>query len=988
MKFTSKMKAGAAVAVLCMAATPALAQSAPTSEQEAATAIEEIVVTGSRIRRSGTQTPTPTTIIDAETITKSGVTELADLVNEIPSLFVSQSNQTSNLQGNAGLNALDLRGLGTHRTLVLVNGRRRVPAMPGTSAVDISAIPSALVQRMEIITGGASALYGADAVAGVANFILKQDYEGLEGGVSYSGSTRGDMPGYNADFLWGKNFQDGRGNLTLFGSYNNYTDTIMGQDRPWTARGTPAYRSNDDGTYRLTDGNVQVYDSYVAMVELGGRGNIWSFNPDGSLRRPVYGPGGLQGVSSNSDFYSYRSDGGEFGGRYDDYALVVPSERYNLSASSTYQLTDSIKVFGDVTYNNTVSSQLQRGYSSYGTDIVPWDSPFITAEMRAANNGVYDNVAFARRFGELGLNESQYDRTMYQATVGIEGRFNFLNQSDWEWTAAVSKGQTEQEVRYLNGTASNRYRLALDTTTGANGQAVCRSTLTDPTNGCVPLNPFKPLTQDVIDYLQYDTSPAVHSLDQTVFTAHVTGTLFNLPAGPVQTALGVEYRKEENDIGLTPEFDPTSPLFDSSIGITSNQPLQGEYDVKEAFAELRIPLLSNLPLVEDLSLETAARFSEYSTAGKTESYKLALNWTPVHDLRIRATYGQAVRAPSVSELYTAAVRQNSWIADPCNYWDPLNRTSRTENTLSNCNSLFPRGDLSLGFNDPAVTDEQRRNRTYWNNYWQWLPVYHSGNENLKVETSTTYTVGAVLQPRFIPGFSLTVDYWDIQLDDAVGSFGAQQILEKCVDLASMDNMFCGLVDRDPVTNQLQAVNVQSLNMSEFATRGIDFEARYSFRLEDIGMGPEAGTLSINAIYTKLLERSFILDATDATTHSDTVGTFGSPEWKGAIRTTWNSGPWTVNWNLRHFSPMRPGSYVTPEAYDISDTDDVFYNDFYASYQATDKVSVYGGLRNAFDREPPRLPGAEAGGANFEYGYQAGNYDVVGRTFYVGLRMKR
>ena len=971
-----------------MTGLPAFAQTTTTAaqpEDKSAHEVQEIVVTGSRIKRSGTQTPAPTTIVSAETIRQSGVSEIADLVNEMPSLFVRQNNQSSNQRGNAGLNALDLRGLGTHRTLVLVNGRRRVPAMPGSSAVDVSAVPTALVERFEVITGGASALYGADAVAGVANFILKDDFEGFETNASYSNSTRGDMAGYNADFLYGRNFHDGRGNATVFGSYNNSTDTVFGQDRPWTARGVPSYRLID-GQYVLTDGNKMLYDSYNAMVELGGTGNIYGFNPDGSLRRPEYGPSGLQGAGDNADFYSYRTDGGEFGGRYDDYVLSVPSERLNLTASGNYQLTESVRLFGDITYSQTESSALSRAYSSYGADYVPSDSPFITDEMRAIN-GASNSVVFARRFGELGLNESHYDRAMYQATIGLEGEFGIFGRNDWRWEATYSRGQTRQNVTYLNQTADERYRLALDSTVDANGNAICRSTLTDPTNGCVPLNPFKTLTQDVIDYLQYDSSPAEHRLDQQVFSAYVTGSLFDLPAGPVQAVLGAEYRKEENDIGVVPEYDPANSLYDPTLGVTSS-PLKGEYDVKEAFAELRLPLLADKPFAQQLSLEMAGRLSEYSTAGKTESYNVALNWAPVSDLRLRATYGQSVRAPNVSELYTAASRSNAWLADPCNYWDPENRTSRTEYTLSNCNALLPRGDLGKPYNDPSVTDEERRNRDYWNNYWQRIPVIHSGNDELNVETATTYTLGVVIEPRFLPNFSLTVDYWDIQLEDAIGSFGAQQILEKCVDMANMDNMFCGLVDRDPETNQLVAVNVQQLNMSEFATSGIDFEANYRFHLEDIGMGAEAGTINVNAVYTQLLDRSYILDATDPTTASDTVGQYSSPEWKGVIRTTWNAGPWSASWSLRHFSPMTPGSHVTAETYNVTDTGHVFYNDLYASYQLNDQVNVYGGLRNAFDREPPRLPGAESGGANFEYGYEAGMYDVIGRTFYIGLRMRR
>lgn len=962
MKFATRLHAGAALAALCVTAGPAFAQTETPRSNEEATAVEEIIVTGSRIRRSGAQTPTPTTIIDAETIRNSGVSELADLVNEIPSLFVTQNNQTSNQQGNAGLNALDLRGLGTERTLVLVNGRRRVPAMPGSSAVDISAIPAALVQRVDVITGGASALYGADAVAGVANFILKQDYEGLEFTGTYSGSTRGDMQGYDASLLMGRNFHDNRGNISLFGSYSLHDNTVFGQDRPWTSGGTPLYVRGDDGRYTLTDGNRQVYDLDSAVVQLGGHANLYTFSPDGSLRRPIFGPSGLQGATgANSDLISFRTDGGEFGGRYDDWALAVPSERFAVAVSSNYQLTDSIKLFGDLTYNQTDSMGVYRAYSAYGYDTVYAGNPFITPEMIAANGGEGD-ISFARRFSELGRQETHYDRNMYQLTLGAEGRFKLLGRPDWEWTAHYSNGRTRQDVRVINGTASNRYFQALDAVAGPNNTVVCR----DGSNGCVPLNPFKTLTQDVIGFLQYDTSASVQTLKQEVASAYATGSLFDLPAGPLQVVVGAEYRKESNNIGATPEYDPLNAKFDESIGVTSTS-LVGDYDVSEAFAEVRVPLIANVTGIEDLSFEGAIRQSDYSTAGETTAYKAALNWTPVSDIRFRGTYGQSVRAPNISELYTAGRTGGAWLADPCNYYDVDNRVGRTEFTGANCAKISPQNV---------------------NTYWQWLDVIQSGNEALGVETAKTYTAGVVVRPRWIPNFSLTVDYFDIELEDAVGSFGAQSILNKCVDLQSLDNMFCDLVERDPLTNNLVAVNVQELNMSMFKTRGIDFEANYRFNLHAIGMGEDAGWISINAVYTKLLERSFILDATDASTVEETTGLFGSPKWKGAVRTTWQAGPWTANWTLRHFSPMSPGRHVTPDLYDVYETDHVFYTDLSAAYQLNDRVSLYGGLRNAFDKAPPRLPGAEAGGANFEFGYQAGTYDVIGRTFYIGVTLRR
>lgn len=730
--------------------------------------------------------------------------------------------------------------------------------------------------------------------------------------------------------------------------------------------GTPLYVRQPDGTYRLTDDNRQIYDLGTTVVQLGGATNFYTFNPDGSPRPVVLGPGGILNPTAG-DFAQYRTDGGEFGGRYDDWALVVPSERYTVAASGNYQINDDLRLFGDVTYSHTDSRGIYRAYSSYGYDVLSAGNPFITPEMVALNGAPIGSLAFARRFNELGLQETRYDRGMYQVTVGLEGSFPAWGGRRWDWVAHYSIGETEQDVTIRNATAVDRYFLALDAVSDGAGGAACASTLfVDPSNGCVPLNPFRTLTSDVINYLQYDTSPATHTLEQRVFSAYATGDLFDLPAGAVQGVLGIEYRKERNDIQATPEYDPDHALFDPGIGVTQRG-LSGGYSVSEVFSELRVPLLRDLPMAEDLSFEGAIRFSDYSTAGETTAYKAALNWQPVRDLRFRTTYGQAVRAPNISELYSPEQAGGAWLADPCNYWDVVNRISRTEFTQPNCATIAP---------DNV------------NTYWQWLDVNSRGNEDLDVETATTFTAGVVIQPRILPGFSLTVDYFEIDLEDAIGAFDAQTIMYKCVDAASLNNQFCDLVNRDPATGNLISVNVQQLNLSRFATRGLDLEVNYRVDLADLGLGDNSGSLSVNAVYTRLYERSFTLDPTDASTHSETSGLFGSPKWKGAVLTSYSNGPWTLNWNLRHVSPMRPGSHVTADLYDVHQTDHVFYSDFYAGYDVNEQVSVFGGLRNAFDEAPPRLPGAEAGGANFEFGYQAGVYDVIGRTFYVGLRWRR
>lgn len=956
----------------------ALAQQVPGTSDEAevadgSQAPEEggIIVTGSRIRRTAADSPAPLTILDSEQIRSAGTQQIADVVNQLPSLAVTQTNQTSNLAGNAGINALDLRGLGTQRTLVLVDSRRQVPAIPGTSAVDVSNIPSALVERVEVVTGGASALYGADAVAGVANFILKRDYQGVETNVRYSGSTRGDLDTYGIDVLAGTNFASGRGNVTLFGFAESQPGLVSGADRPWTADGYPIYgRPNSQTKYTIKDHNYNINTADAAQIILGDR--LYAVNPNGSLRDPILGPSGFVNVvpitlpNNSQALGTLLTDGGEYNGRYDGWLLSVPSNRISTHATLNYEVSDALKLFAVGTYAENSSKAGYLQMTSFGSEAVPVDSPFITPEMVAAAGGTIPDsgLFFARRFMELSQPITEYRRQLLQGTLGVEGDFSFLSKP-WNYSAYYSYGRTTQRVRDVNSTAYDRWYLGLDSTTGPDGGAVCRSTLTDPGNGCVALNPLVPLTPAMIDYITYTSSWSKSTLTQQVASAYVSGGLFDLPGGTVQAVLGGEYRHEKNDIGATPEYDPLNPAYDPTIGVTQTS-LVGKYSVKEAFGEVRLPLLRDTPFFQTLSVDGAVRFSDYSTAGTTTTYKFGGEWAPIRDIRFRATYGQAVRAPNIGELYTASSISGLWITDPCNTYNLANRVTRTEFTAANCAALNPSDKTT---------------------YWNYRDIISRGNLDLKPETAKTLTVGMVVQPRFIPRLAVTVDYYNIDLRNAIDAFGAQTIINKCVDQASLDNVFCGLVTRDAQGNLFEVVT-QKLNLAKYLTRGVDVSVNYSLPLENVGLGAHSGRLAIDANYSRLIKREYTLDPTDPNTITDYAGIFGTPKWKGVVRTSYTNEDFGLTWTLRHFSPMRSATTVTKEQYEDVYTPDVFYNDFFAYVKLTPNIELSGGLNNAFDRKPPRIPGAEAGGANFELGYTSGLYDVIGRTFFVGLRFRQ
>lgn len=976
---------GSAIGLILTVTPAAHAQSdKKTKTDKAEEAVEEVVVTGTRIRLRGAQSATPTSVITSDTIQKNSPRQIADLVNQLPALVISQSDQTSNTnrdkdsmdQSHPGLNALDLRGLGTKRTLVLVNGRRHVPGAPGSSAVDISTIPSSLVERVEVITGGASALYGADAVAGVANFILRKNFEGIDSNIRYGNSARNDMPSYDVDLLWGKNFAEGKGNFTLFGYYGKSDGTVGGQDRPWTATGNPWWGrlgSGPTAVNYIIDGRRNLGYSPRAQVLLGRK--VYTFNDDGTMRAPILGPGGIlkntYDLSRPESVANLETDGGEYGGRYDNWLLSVPNDRFIAHGTLNYELTSNLRYFLEMDY---ATNKSHGEYGMWWEGASNWlyeGNPFITQEMIAANGGSLPYVAFARNFPEIGKSSSYYQRDLSQIVTGFDGNLPALFAGhDWNWSAYYSYGKTEERTQDRNAVSNERYMRALDAVSGPGGKPVCGVNAdADPTNNdpnCVPLNPFKPLTQDVIRYLTFNPSESVSTLEQQVVSAYATGGLFTLPAGEVQAVIGGEYRKEKNFIGAVAEYNPEDPAYVPDYGVVQN-PLRGEYDVKEIFGELSVPILADLPFAYKLSVDAAVRASDYSTAGKTTSWKYGLQYAPVRDLRLRATYGKAVRAPNISEVFTASSISGQWLYDPCNYYMTY-RTETTKDTLANCAALHPANK---------------------NSYWLWTEVEKKGNPDLEVETAKTLTVGLVAQPRFMKNFTMSVDYYDIDLSNVIAAVEPQTIINKCVDAPMQNNPYCNLVVREAVTNNLLRVVKQNINLAKRTNRGVDVEVDYFTDLSSWGWGSDSGRLSLNMVFTRLKENKITPDPDNPQSVTSTLGIFGFPKWKGVTRLSYQRGPLWMSWSARYFSPMRMNTTINPENYFPYRTKSIMYHDFNAWYDLKKNVAVGVGLSNVFDTAPPRYPGAEAGGAYFgDEGWQSGVFDVIGRTGFVSIKFKR
>lgn len=964
---------------------PQATQDATPATDDAET-LDAVVVTGSRIRREpGFDGPAPVSTIDAEDIIAAGHTQISDVVNQLPGFTITQTNQTSNQYevGNPGINALDLRGMGVQRTLTLVDGRRQVPSIPGTSGVDLSMIPSSLVERVEVVTGGASALYGADAVNGVANFILKRDFDGLEANVRYGNSSRWDMPSVTVDGLFGKNFAENRGNFTVYGFWEKQNGEVSGQDRPWTANGYPLYERASSADLRtITEGNRNFYDTHNANVVIGNCTSanwidcLYTFSENGQLRRPELGPGGLVNLdtsnfpTSDTFLQQGRTNGGEYGGRYDNWFMTIPSDRQSVRGTLNFDFSDAARFFTNLTYSQSQSHTRNRELAAYGSgyeESVPYYSPFITQEMIDANGGAFtENISFARNFDQdFGLRTTDYERKLLQVVTGLEGDFELMSRP-WSYSAYASYGRSQERVRAKNVAAIPRFYEGLNSTVDASGNPVCSGTWvwngteyvwTEPSAGCVAINPFAQLSQEMVDWLSYDTDWANTTMTQKVASAYASGGVFDLPGGEAQFLVGAEYRKEANDIGVAPQYDVDDPRYDPTLGVTAT-PLVGEYSVSEVFGELHLPILKGVAGAERLSLDLAGRISDYNIAGRTTTSKIGLEWAPIEDVTLRGTWGKAIRAPNIGELFTAGTVSGAWLYDPCNDYSLAYRTDNTEYTAANCAAISP--------SDTAT-------------YWQWLDVIYSGNEDLGPETAKTTTFGVVLRPRFIENLVISADYYDIDLSNVIAGLAPQTILNRCVDLASMDNQFCGLVTRND-TGDLVDVSVQQLNLAQSVARGVDINAAWFHQFG-------AGRMSIDLNLGRTLERIDVADADNPDDVWDNLEIFGTPKWKGTLRAGWSNEKFSAYWTVRGFSRMRASSSVTSAGYERVWAGSTFYNDLYARYQLTDNLALSAGMNNVFDRSPPRVPGAEAGGSNFNQGIagtQAGLYDVIGRTFYLGL----
>jgi outer membrane receptor protein involved in Fe transport len=1049
----------------------------------------EVTVTGSRIRRPNDESQVPVTSINSETFFETGRNNIADTLNDLPQLrnTFSQQNVGAGV-GVAGLSLLDLRGLGTSRTLVLVNGRRHVGSDVGvtTQAVDVNSIPADLIERVDIVTGGSSAVYGSDAIAGVVNFVLRRNYDGFQirGNAGIAEAGFGGNQYISA--LAGKNFAGGRGNIALHAEFARQ-ERVFGSDIPNYDRvdgfgvtdvdpsiaggnsdGFPDlaffrdFRSGTNNRFGFVGVN-QSPSTPICGTALGptnggpGPGAnptaftcAYNFTPEGRLQLQT---GTRFGSAQNA---SYIGGNGQTGREEIQLSVIAPQERYNANLLARFEFSPMFEVFLEGKYSRVngagvnVASEFITGiYTQFDfRERVRLDNPFLNPADRAtlaaailasgcntSNNTVCSGTrqvradggiiggplndadraaiaagtyrfAFGKTFLDAGLRDQIFRREVYRAVGGFRGTV----LDDWTYEVAASYGEFREKTRNTGFFDKQRFVLSFDAARNpATGQIQCRSQfdpaarIAFPNNAvnqarlaadiaaCVPYNPFgnvsNPAQASNQAATQYFTAVSndtakITQINAVAFMAGDTSGFFNLPGGPVRFSLGAEYRRDKAQYNQDPFTNDGNSNTTFLSGLGFDAPAT---EVKESFGEIQVPLLGDMPFIHELSVSAAGRISDYNnSAGVVYSYNYGGVFAPVRDLRLRVQYGRAVRAPNVSETSTPLVPNfANTFADPCR---ANSLGSGSQFRQANCQAAL--GPL---LTNPGFAQQQTYN----------LKVLSGSNPNLQEETSDSWTIGGVFQPRFLRNFSLSVDYFNIKVNNVVTSVTAQVIANSCYDLESLDNPFCDLITRNLSTAAgpdgelpgqiLSNTLIQApLNFAKLVRRGID--SQLSYRTE---LGTDA-SLGINLVYTHVLENSNFTNPQNPNFTNVLLREIGNPQDEFRFDANLTLGNFGFGYRgrfigkqyLNTFEDFNSVDGRSPENSDRSDIIEypvITYHDLRFEWNldgadgTKDRFQFFGGVDNVLDQKPPLGLTATAGGGAI--------YDVRGRAYYAGFRAR-
>lgn len=939
-----------------------LDEAAPAAGTDAADDVAELVVTGSRIARPELESAMPIGIINMDAAIKAGNTSAYETI--LRDIAVGPGNGPYNSapegQYDGGMATIELRNMGVSRSLTLIDGRRRVSGAASSSAVDINMIPTGMIDRIEIVTGGAAAVYGADAVTGAANIITKRNFQGLELNATGGTTQRGGGTKYQLSLVAGANFADDRGSIVIGGTYMRndpiYFYQRYARDTNISYQNNAASKGPNDGipdrTIRYTMTNM--YLQPVATIYAGG--NTYLLQPDGTAQRGVYANGCLSGCASSRN----GGDGGFPQSQYWSDFLIAPIENGSFVGRFDYKLADWIEYGFRFDYGRSRYDAYRRPYrdddravwlNGAGGAIAYLDNPYLPTSFRdimAANN--LSSTPVRRSYENFGQMTDYSDRQ--SLTVG--NTFSGTIPGGFTWEAFWQYGRSTNDIRADNVPIASRFVAARDVIADpATGAPACRDA-TARAQGCVPFNIFStdPLTAEQRAWM-LGTRRKSREQTQTIYGASVAGSPFALPAGPVQAVLGFEHRAESisniDDNGAAP---PANELSHLGTWAPYEPRLNASTNVSELYGELVVPVLRDLPFAEHLTVEGAYRYSRYSAFDPTNTWKLGGTWSPVRGVTLRAVRSRSVRVPNFGERYSSRAIQEIGVSDAC-----MQTTYNANPTREkNCAALLG----GLGLSSPLPSEIST-------GY-----VITGGSNDVTPETSDSLTLGAVWQPRFIPGFDLTVDYWDINIGNMIASIARQNILNLCVDLPSIDNQFCDRIVRDE-RGYAEGVDTSYMNVSQSEAAGIDIGANYKTPL---GVGQFA--LALRANYLLRFRTTTLPGVASSRITYD--GGYQNPRIRANLFLRYDIGDWEVGLNTRYWGSAVNYTDVSEEAYEANDLPARIYNDLNIGWTLNDKFTFRVGINNLFDVNPPYRPRTY---------YQGGGgvYDVYGRYFFGNVSFK-
>jgi iron complex outermembrane receptor protein len=887
---------GAAVVVAYSAPVQAQSQ-AGSADETASSESSEIVVTGSRIRRQDLAGVGPATVVSAEQIENTGIVNIETVLQRLPANAGFAGNQTSAYwTGNGyGTAQVNLRGLGIKRTLVLLNGRRLVAGGTGAnSSPDLNMIPVVALARTDVLKDGASAIYGADAMAGVVNLITRTDYEGLGISLRQGITERGDGSDFTADLIWG--IRTERGGFMAAATYQKTSAVNMASRAPCSLA-------------EVTPGALSCVNS---ASTIGGRAVL----PGGQQINFNQVPGG------NGNFYEPYSAAKHNFNSAPFLNAVSPVERVSTAFFADYDLTDNIEAFGEFLYTYRKSNQIAT----------PGTLRNLAISASNPTNPTGQNIVLIqRRLAEPGPRQFFQQTDTWQGTFGLRGKL----ANNWAWEVAGSFGRNTAVDGSTNIANLERVANTLDTSkcSLAAGAAI----------PCADYLGFGDLTPAALDYILF-TSRDRGGNELATVTADLNGDLFRLPAGPVAFAAGAVYRKEKG-------WRDPDPLTVLGVANTNQQdPISGSSIAKEAYLELSVPVLANTPFFKALTLDGAVRYSNYDLFGSDWNYKLSADWMINDDIRVRGTYGTGFRIPNVPELFGGVSEGNLTTTDPCSRYS----TSGNSTLIANCQaSGVPANYVQLGTTILTTV---------------------GGNENLKAESSRSWTIGTVIQPRsLVPGLSLTADWFDIDIKDAIRAIPGSTKLAVCYASANLAHPFCGDFTRSPLTGEVTYLSAQPINTGREQMNGLDLGLVY-----DRAVGKVALSVDLNLTY---LNKYVVLPfpGGDPIPFDGFIGggNGGYPKWRGYGVVTARKDRFNATWSTQWIGKATDFNAAAGEI--GFRTPNLFYHNAQLAFEIDARTRFQLGVDNLFDRKAPYIQSFTDANTDTM------TYDLLGRRFYVGFR---